>query len=50
MLNEKIPPHITVAAVESKNENQLINEMDKAIINIKCGAICWASIGIFNQM
>ena len=48
MIETKIPPHITISAVKSNDEELLISEMEKQIGNIMCGDIFWASIGIFN--
>lgn len=48
MIENRIPPHITVAAVEIENEKELIQRIDSFIAQIKGGDINWASIGVFN--
>lgn len=48
MIKTKIPPHVTVSAVKSDDENLLIYEVEKQIGSIESGDICFASIGIFN--
>lgn len=49
MIDGKVPPHITIAAFQSNEENKVIEILDKDIKNIKSGMINWASIGVFNS-
>lgn len=52
MLDNQVPPHITVAAVETKREEELVACIDR-LVNDDCGkgitagAIHWVSVGAF---
>lgn len=48
MLVNKVPPHVTVAAIESENLNQLTNIIEDISPNLMSGNLVWCSIGVFN--
>lgn len=48
MVEAKVPPHITVSAFETDQENKIIELFDSKIQEIKCGKLQWVSIGVFN--
>ena len=48
MLQYKVPPHVTVSAIISDQEEKLIEEMEKIAKDMKKGSINFANIGIFN--
>ena len=49
MLDNQVPPHITVAAVETKREDELVKCIDKLVTSssIYTGDIQWVSVGAF---
>ena len=47
MLDGNVPPHITIAAFESQNLEEVIAKLDVAFKNIKAGKLTWASVGTF---
>lgn len=51
MIDNKVPPHITVAAVETRREEELIACIDSLICKNGCygvtGDIQWVSVGAF---
>lgn len=47
MIEEKVPPHITVAAVEATDEEQLVKCLHEVCTSMKSGQITWASVGTF---
>ena len=49
MVDNNVPPHITIAAFQSNNEEKVIEILDKEIKSIKTGKITWASIGSFKS-
>lgn len=49
MLDNHVPPHITVAAVETKQEDVLISCMEGLVKKIECGDIKWVSVGSFSS-
>lgn len=49
MLDNHVPPHITVAAVETKQEDILISCMEELIKKLTCGDIKWVSVGSFSS-
>lgn len=49
MTHNNVPPHITIAAFQSNEEEKVIEILDKRIKNISGGMITWASIGIFKS-
>jgi len=48
MKREKIPPHVTVSALESDREEALLSEMESIAETVKKHDIWFANIGIFN--
>ena len=49
MIDNNVPPHITIAGFQSNNENNVIEVLDKIIKNLDIGDITFASIGIFKS-
>lgn len=49
MLDNQVPPHITVAAVETKQEDALISCMEELVKKMECGDIKWVSVGSFSS-
>jgi 2'-5' RNA ligase len=49
MTDNNVPPHITIAAFQTNEEERVIEILDKKIRGIKIGMITWASIGIFKS-
>lgn len=47
MLDNNVPPHITVAAVETKQEDVLISRVEELIKKLTCGEIKFVSVGSF---
>ena len=49
MLDNQVPPHITVTAVETKREDELVKCIDKLVTSssISTGNIQWVSVGAF---
>lgn len=47
MIEEEVPPHITVAAVEATDEGQLVECLHKICMKVQSGKITWASVGTF---
>lgn len=50
MKKSKIPPHVTVSALVSDNEQVLLSEMEKIAGTLKSSKIQFANIGIFNPL
>lgn len=48
VLDNHIPPHITVAAVETKNEDELIERIEKLADGLSGGQIQFVSVGNFS--
>lgn len=48
MVEAKVPPHITISAFETEQENKVIELFDGKIQEIKSGKLQWVSIGVFN--
>ena len=49
MLDNNVPPHITIAAFETRNENKAIEVFDEIVKNVQCGEINWVTHGIFGH-
>ena len=49
MIDNNVPPHITIGAFETNNENEVIKILDKKLKNFKSGEIIFASIGLFKS-
>ena len=47
MLDNQVPPHMTIAAVETKHEDLLIASLDKLTKKMECGKINFVSVGAF---
>ena len=47
MTDGKVPPHITISALETKNEEQVIAALEKVVSRIKSGQLQWVSVGQF---
>lgn len=49
MLDNHVPPHITVAAVETKHEDLLIASVEEVIEQVEIGDIQFVSVGTFSS-
>lgn len=49
MIDNNVPPHITIASFQTDEEDKVIEILDKRIREIKIGMITWASIGVFKS-
>ena len=49
MLENHVPPHITVAAVETKQEELLLARVEEMVKQIKVSEIQFVSVGTFSQ-
>lgn len=49
MLDNKVPPHITVAAVETKHQDLLITRVEELVKTCEMGDIKWVSVGSFSS-
>ena len=49
MVDNKVPPHITISAFQTNKESEAVELLDRRIRNIKEGQITWASIGVFKS-
>ena len=47
MTDGNVPPHITISAFETKNEEQVIKALEKVASRIKSGQLQWVSVGQF---
>ncbi len=47
MLDGKVPPHITVSAFETKNEENTAELLKEAVKKLERGTLQWASVGQF---
>ena len=47
MLDNHVPPHITVTAVETKHENLLLARVEEIVKQIEIGDIKFVSVGTF---
>ena len=50
MKQSKIPPHVTVSALVSNNEEALLLEMESIVESMKKDVVWFASIGVFNPL
>ena len=48
MLDHQVPPHITVASVETKHEGELIAQIESITKDLKQGEIKFVSAGSFS--
>lgn len=49
MVDGNVPPHITVSAFETDEEDKIIQSLDLKLRDIKEGNLQWVSIGVFNS-
>ena len=49
MIQGKVPPHITIAAFHSRDEDKVIEVLDHRIKAMKRGRIDWVSLGVFKS-
>lgn len=47
MLDNHVPPHITVAAIETRHEEEAIETLDKIVPKLEKGTLQWVSVGAF---
>lgn len=47
MADNHVPPHITVAAMETRDENQAISALADCVKNLKTGEIHFVAVGAF---
>ena len=47
MIDNRIPPHITISAFETKNEEQVIHNLKEITKHMQTGFIQWATVGQF---
>lgn len=47
MLDGKVPPHITVSAFDTKQENEVIEKLDAYLNDVNRGIVQWVSVGAF---
>jgi len=47
MLDGKVPPHITISAFETKQEEIVIEKLEQTVEKMGKGTINWASVGVF---
>lgn len=47
MIDGKVPPHITISAFETKQEQEVIHLLEKKVKELKSGTLTWASVGVF---
>lgn len=47
MLDGNVPPHITISAFETQNEETAIEKLEGVVKNLKRGKLQWVSVGQF---
>ena len=47
MIDNCVPPHITISSFHTKNEEQLIELLEQKIMKLNSGTVQWVSAGIF---
>lgn len=47
MLDNQVPPHITIAAMETRDEKKAIVAVEACVQKLKKGTINWVSVGAF---
>ncbi len=47
MLDGKVPPHITISAFESRNEEAVLRALEGCVKTIQSGTIKWVCVGTF---
>lgn len=47
MLDENVPPHITVSAFETKQEEACVKMLENIVTQMETGQVQWVSVGTF---
>lgn len=47
MIDGNVPPHITISAFETRQEDRIIEVLEEKMAELKQGTIQWASVGVF---
>lgn len=47
MTDEQVPPHITISAFETKQEDEVIERFKRTALELQSGTIQWVSVGTF---
>lgn len=47
MVDGKVPPHITISAFETRDEDNAVKALEKATKDLKKGLLQWVSVGVF---
>lgn len=47
MIDGKVPPHITISAFETKQEEKVIEKINDAVKDMHRGTVQWVSVGAF---
>lgn len=47
MIENQVPPHITISAFETLNEDNIVEVFDSTLSNIKRDKISWVTVGAF---
>ena len=47
MLDGNVPPHITISSFETRNEEKVIQVLERKLPELKRGTLQWASVGVF---
>ena len=47
MIDGNVPPHITVSAFETLDEEAAVDALENVVKNLGCGELQWASVGQF---
>ena len=47
MIDNKVPPHITISAFETLDEDNMVEVLDSTLSNIKSNMIEWVTVGAF---
>ena len=47
MIDGQVPPHITISAFETKQEDEVIESFKRTALELQSGTIQWVSVGTF---
>ena len=47
MIDGQVPPHITISAFETKQEDEVIERFKRTALELQSGTIQWVSVGTF---
>lgn len=47
MIDGNVPPHITISAFETRNEQEVIRRLENKVKELKSGTLTWVSVGVF---